>query len=79
MKTVTFKIDDSLSARVEAAAKERSMSKSDLLRLALELYLGGEAKPFPGSFLELAKDFVGCAEGPEDLSTNPDYLEGFGK
>lgn len=33
------------------------------------------------SFGEVAKrlGFVGCIEGPADLSTNPAYMEGFGQ
>lgn len=30
------------------------------------------------SALEAAGDLVGCVEGPEDLSTNPEYMQGFG-
>ena len=34
----------------------------------------------PQSFLEVAGDLIGCLEGlPPDLSTNPAYLDGFGK
>jgi hypothetical protein len=33
----------------------------------------------PISFLEAAKDFVGSLEGPEDLSTNKDYMKGYGQ
>ncbi len=29
--------------------------------------------------LEAARKYVGTVEGPEDLSTNPKYMEGFGK
>lgn len=33
----------------------------------------------PGvSALAAAQEFVGCVEGPEDLSTNKKYMEGFG-
>ena len=33
----------------------------------------------PGiSALEAAGDLVGCVEGAEDLSTNPEYMQGFG-
>ncbi len=35
-----------------------------------------ETKPL--SFLEAAKDYIGCVEGPEDLSTNTAYFQGFG-
>jgi len=33
----------------------------------------------PISFLEAAKDFIGCLEGPKDLSTNKDYMKGYGQ
>ncbi len=34
----------------------------------------------PLSFLNVAGDLIGCLEGlPPDLSTNKDYMEGFGK
>jgi hypothetical protein len=33
----------------------------------------------PGmSVLDVSRDWVGCVEGPSDLSTNPKYMEGFG-
>jgi hypothetical protein len=35
-----------------------------------------ESKPV--SCYDLAKDYIGCIEGPEDLSTNKAYMEGFG-
>lgn len=31
------------------------------------------------SFLDAAREFIGCVEGPGDLSTNPRYMEGYGK
>lgn len=31
------------------------------------------------SFLDAAREFIGCVEGPGDLSTNPNYMEGYGK
>ncbi len=36
------------------------------------------ARPTPGSFLDLSYDLAGCLEGPGDLSTNPEHMEGFG-
>ncbi len=32
----------------------------------------------PVSCYDLAKDYIGCIEGPEDLSTNKAYMNGFG-
>jgi hypothetical protein len=37
------------------------------------------AEEEPISFLEAAKDFIGSLEGPEDLSTNKDYMKGYGQ
>jgi len=31
------------------------------------------------SFLDAAREFIGCVEGLGDLSTNPKYMEGYGK
>ena len=33
----------------------------------------------PKTFGEAAHQYSGCVNGPEDLSTNPKYMEGFGK
>ena len=76
MKTLSLKLPPSLSVKLERAAKKRGQSKSEIVRAALEEFLKGER---PVSALELAGDLVGCAEGPVDLSTNPKYMEGYGK
>ncbi|MCT7980503.1 DUF2281 domain-containing protein [Laspinema olomoucense] len=33
----------------------------------------------PESVLTKAAQFIGCLEGPADLSTNKNYLEGYGR
>ena len=33
----------------------------------------------PKSFTETARDIIGMGEGPGDLSTDPDYIEGYGQ
>ena len=33
----------------------------------------------PGSFLEGIEHIIGSCEGPPDLSTNPKYMEGYGR
>jgi predicted DNA-binding protein len=76
MKTISLKLPPSLSVRLERAARERGKSKSEVIRAALEQHLKGER---PMSALELAGDLVGCCEGPADLSTNPQYMEGYGE
>lgn len=80
MKTISLKLPDPLNRRLEIMAKRQRVSKSEVVRVALENYLnGGQAEPRPISALELAGDLVGCCEGPGDLSTNPKYMEGFGE
>jgi len=80
MKTISLKVPPALSAKLERVAKARGQSKSEVVRAALEQFLNGERPAGrPLSALELAGDLVGCAEGPGDLSTNPKYMEGYGK
>jgi hypothetical protein len=79
MKTISLKLADSLHAKLVRKAKQQGQSKSDIVRAALEQFLNGQRAPVPVSFLEAAGDLIGCVEGPGDLSTNPKYMEGYGK
>lgn len=80
MKTMSLKLPARLSAKLDRAAKKRRQSKSALVRAALEEFLDSPPASLRTiSALELAGDLVGCAEGPDDLSTNPKYMEGYGK
>ena len=36
-------------------------------------------KTIPVSCLDLARKYIGCVEGPADLSTNKAYFNGFGE
>jgi hypothetical protein len=38
-----------------------------------------ESEMTPQSFFEVAKAAIGAGEGPGDLSTNPDYMHGYGQ
>ena len=76
MKTLSLKLPPSLRVKLERAAKQRGQSKSALVRAALEEFLKRER---PVSALDLAGDLVGCCDGPADLATNPQYMEGFGQ
>ena len=79
MKTISLKLSDSLDRRIASQAKKRGVSKSQLVRDALESYLeNGGAMKGP-SCLDLVRDLAGAFEGPPDLSTNPKYLEGYGR
>ncbi len=80
MKTLSFKIPETLDQRITLEVARRKIGKSALLREAVEQHL---SKPSASrkrqSFLDLAGDLVGKRQGPGDLSTNPKYLRDFGK
>ena len=79
MKTVSVKLEPELDRQLTAAAKARGSTKSDLVREMLGLYLVSAERPQPGSCLERWGSLVGSVEGPEDLSTNKQYMADLGK
>jgi predicted DNA-binding protein len=81
---ITIRIPQELGGRLRHRSRIKGQTESDLVREALETYLGysnGERSAF-----ELAEEagLIGSI-GPgrrspaKDLSTNPRYLNGFGK
>ena len=80
MKTLSFKISDTLDQRIALELARRKIGKSTLLREAIEQHL---SKPSASrkrqSFLDLAGDLVGRRQGPGDLSSNPKYMRDFGR
>ena len=80
MKVLSIKLPELLDRKLAAFVKRRGTAKSDVVREALEQYLGGQQGPAQGSVLELAGDLVGCVKGaPKDLSSNPGHMADFGK
>jgi metal-responsive CopG/Arc/MetJ family transcriptional regulator len=79
VKAISLKLPDGLHAKLERLARIRRETKSEIVRDALEQMFNGTRRSKPISALELAGDLVGSCEGPGDLSTNPKYMEGFGK
>jgi len=81
MNTLTIKIPAQLESEILAASAAEHVSKSALVRRALETYLAQRksATPFV-SALDRAGDLVGCCEGgPSDLASNPAHLADFAK
>jgi hypothetical protein len=79
MVTITCKLPDSLAAKLDAAVREQRSSKSAILREALEHRLHAGRKPVVSAF-DLVKQLCGSIEeGPTDLATNPEHLNGFGE
>lgn len=79
MATVSLKMPEPLAAEVAAVARRRGVSKSALIREAIEKFLMADEARQPRSALDLVADLAGSCEGPEDLSTNKKYMEGFGE
>ncbi len=80
MKTITFKVDEDLAQRLDELADQQHTTRSAVIRSAIDQYVEQEERigESPSAY-ELAKEAAGCFEGPEDLSTNPKHMEGFGE
>jgi Ribbon-helix-helix protein, copG family len=78
MTTITCKISEKLNAHLEALARRRHVSKSAILREALESKTKGSAKSAAPSAYDLVAHLCGTLRGPKDLSTNSKHMKGFG-
>lgn len=81
MITLTIKISSTMEQELLKASDQAHLSKSELVRRALEAYIGQRKTTAPFvSALDQAGDLVGCfSGGPSDLSSNPRHLDGFGR
>lgn len=78
---MTIKISGELHAAVAQVSAQEHVSKSELVRRALDAYLRQrESAARFVSALDQAGDLVGCfSGGPPDLSSNPGHLSSFGR
>jgi predicted transcriptional regulator len=77
---ITIRVDESLHERLGTVAVAAGKSESQVVREALEDYLGRQE--VGGSAYDLFKKagMIGCIRGgAKDLSSNPRHLEGFGR
>lgn len=79
MKTISLKISDALAASLGAMARARRQTKSHVIREILQGALAEQAAVCRGSCLALARDLVGCVDGPGDLSYNKKRMRGYGQ
>ena len=79
MKTLSVKVPETLDARLAALARRRKTSRSQIVRQALTRYLSSQEPSSTDSFLDLARDLVGCGSGPPDLSTAKKHLTGYAR
>lgn len=66
--------------KIRSLAKRRGVSQKQAVLDLVEKEV--EQEPIEaqsGSLLDLNRDLFGCGSGPGDVSTNPKYLDGFGK
>ncbi len=80
MTTVSFEIPDELAARLDASARARHTTRSELLREAVEKLAEEEVPKKKVSVLDLGRDLCGIIDsGITDLGSNPRHLDDFGK
>lgn len=76
---ITVRVPKALGARLRDSSRSKGQTPSDLVRVALETYLG--AGNGTESAFELAKaaGVIGCVgRAPRDLSTSRRHFDGFG-
>ena len=80
MQTISLKLPDDLLAQLASEARMMRVTKSQLVRDALEKALRKQPEAGPVSCYDLARDLAGTVKGlPKDLADNPKYMEGFGE
>ncbi len=79
MTPISLKMPRRLAAELSEAARRRGVSRSALIRQAIEAFLRAEESEEPVSAFAQAADFAGAFPGPRDLSVNSGYMRGFGQ
>ena len=81
MNVLTVKISAALEREIARAARRQRISKSELARRAMQQYVSrSEAPAGSRSAADLAGGLIGSIRRlPRDLSTNPRYLDDYGR
>jgi metal-responsive CopG/Arc/MetJ family transcriptional regulator len=80
MVRINVRVEERLKQQLEAEARERGVSPSEIVRQALQEHMR-QRTPRETCY-DLAKrlGIIGSVKGlPTDLSTNPEHMEGFGR
>ncbi len=75
MRTISLKLPPELDQRLTDLAEQRGVSRSAVVREALEAFAEGTS----GSVTSQAADLVGSLKGPRDLSTESKHMQGYGQ
>ena len=62
MKNLSVKPSNALDAKLAALARQRGMTKCDVVQSALKAYFARSGGRKGGSALDLARDLAGCLE-----------------
>ena len=77
---ISVRIPSQLTARLRSSSRAKGATESELVRAALEIYLGHYRGERTAYELAQAAGIIGVAEdAPRDLSTNRRYFDGLGK
>lgn len=79
MNTLSIKLPKLLDEKLTTTARRRRKAKSTVVLEALKEYLAKQEDEQNVTAYDLAKEFLGCGEGPPDLSTNKKYMQGYGQ
>jgi len=75
MRALSLKLPDALERQLARLAQKRQMSRSALIREAIEAFTVRSRT----SVTAAATDLVGSLKGPVDLSTSSKHLDGYGQ
>ncbi len=80
VETLSIRLSKAERAALRTAAKKGKISQGQLVRKALRAYgVVPKEKAAPNAY-DRVKHLIGkYKDGPGDLSTNPKYMEGFGR
>ena len=79
-RRITVRLSKTLGALLRDRSRATGQTLSELVRVALENYLGVRERPHSAYELAAQAGLIGCARrAPKDLSTSRRHFEGFGK
>jgi len=79
MDTMTLKIPEVIKEKLRNLSRKKGLSKSEIIRNALIEYLDKDDVVKKGTFMDLAMDLAGSVDEQSDLSTNKEYIAGYGQ
>ena len=75
MRTISFKISERLDEVLSDMARRQNVSRSSLVRAAVESLAAGQRR----SVTVLVDELVPSFDAPTDLSTSSKYMAAYGK